>query len=128
MAADILEQAISAGNLILQVLIGLGILVNLATKRGKDLILFIIAVIGYLAILHFVNNFFVATSFICMWFVIMGAKFFVEKEILIGLFILMAIIGPSSPIFYIIAIMLYTISIANFLFTSAKQVNINAKF
>ncbi len=120
MADPIFGAALEGFQLIAAVLITIGIIINLALRRGNERLLFMLVVIGYYAVIFLVNDFFLATTIIVMWFVATGAEFFLPKEILIVMFALLAVLGYSNPLFFLIASALYLISIANFLSTSYK--------
>ena len=123
MPDPIFDAGLEIFTLIITALIYVGIFINIFTRRGLDQILFIIAVIGYFFILFVINDFFVATTFIAMWFVLTGTEFFLPKQILLGIFAIMLFVGTAHLLFYLLAIVLYTITVANFIFSSFRRMN-----
>ena len=127
MADELFSQALEAVELIITLAIYLGILINIFTRKGSDQLMFVIALVGYFSILFFIQNFFLATIFITMWFVFIGYEFFVSKEILLGLFVLLALLDYSNPLFVLFALVVYVITTANFVFSSFRRIDAGAR-
>lgn len=108
--------------LIVQALIWTAVLVVFFQKKGYQKLYFLIVVAGYLLILYFIQNFYIATTFLCLWFIFTGTKFFVSKPILYSLFIALLFLGYANPFFYIISIVIYIITLSNFLLSAFKSV------
>ncbi len=110
----------------IEILIWITVLVTFFTSKGSKRIQFIFVLAGYLLIRFYFGqfyeqNFFLGTTFMCMWFIFAGVKFFVSKNILILLFIAMLFLTYSNPLFYIIAFVLYTLTLSNFLLSTLKN-------
>ena len=124
MVAETFIAGLNLYELLITVLVWLCVLINLVYKKGSDRIHLILVVIGYLIIISFAQNFFVSTTFMCIWFLFSGVKFFVSKEILLLLFIIILVLGFANPFFYIISYVIYTLTLMNFILGSFKQVKV----
>lgn len=125
MAAETFIAGLNLYQLIITVLVWVCVLINLIYKKGADRLHLIFVVIGYIIIISFAENFFVSTTFICIWFLFSGVKFFVSKEILLLLFIVILFLGFSNPFFYIISYAIYALTLLNFILGTFKQVKVN---
>jgi hypothetical protein len=111
--------------IIVQFLVYAAILINLVLTKGSARIKFLGIVAGYFFISFYINDFFLASTFITIWFLISGVDFFVSPEILAALVIIMYFLSYSNPIFYLVVIILYSITLTNFLFSSFRMVHIS---
>lgn len=121
MADPIFESGLEAFKLIVTALVYIAIFVNIFTRKGNDQLYFIAVLLGYFFIVNVINDFFLATTFIAMWFVLIGVSLFIPREALIGIFIVMLFLDYSNPIFFLLAIAVYTITTTNFLFSSFRR-------
>jgi len=111
---------------VIEILIWLAVIATFFTSKGNKRIQFIFVLAGYLLIRFYFGqfyeqNFFLGATFMCMWFIFAGVKFFVSKNILILLFIAMLFLTYSNPFFYIIAFVLYTLTLSTFLLSTLKN-------
>jgi len=60
-----------------------------------------------------------------LWFLFMETKYFVSKEILFALYVILIILGLSNPFFYIISFVLYDLTLLNFILGTFKKVKVN---
>ncbi len=118
---ELFELALEGFKLIVQFLVYAAIAINFFTTKGMERIHFIVVLAGYLLILHFVQDFFLSTTLITIWFVFIGVKYFVSKEILYILFIIMFFLDYSNPFFYMLAFVLYIITLSNFILSSFSK-------
>lgn len=110
--------------LVIAVLIWACVAVNFFAGNRNQKINLIIVVIGYLAILYYIENFFAATTLMTLWFLFTGTKYFVSKEILFALYAVLILLGFANAFFYIIAFVLYAITLSNFILSTLKQVKV----
>lgn len=120
MAEPLFDAGLEVFTLAIMALVYIAIFINLLTKRGTDQVYFLFVLAGYLFITTVIKDFFLATTFIAMWFVAAGVEIFVSKWVLIGLFAVMAFLGYSNPFFFLLALALYAITTANFIFSSFR--------
>ncbi len=107
--------------LIVNVLVWLCVALNFVSGNTKERLNLIVVVAGYLAIIYFIQNFFAATTIMTLWFLFTGTKYFVSKEILFALYFVLIILGLSNPFFYLIAFVLYTLTLSNFILSTIKK-------
>ncbi|HLC79984.1 MAG TPA: hypothetical protein VJG83_06225 [archaeon] len=122
MSDQIFEAGLEIFKLVITALIYLAIVVNIFTRKGNGQLYFAAVLIGYFFISYVINDFFLATTFIAMWFVISGVEMFVSKNLLLAIFVMMFIVGYSNPLFFLLALILYTITTTNFLFSTYKRI------
>jgi hypothetical protein len=115
------ESLVSVFELVVQALIWISVVVVFLKKKGYEKIYFLIIVVGYLLILYFIQNFYLAATFISLWFIFMGTKFFVSKPVLYSLFIALLFLGFANPFFYIVSIVIYILTLSNFLLSTLKD-------
>jgi len=125
MVAESFSGFLNIFQLIITVLVWLCVAINFFVGNRSQKINLIIVVIGYLAILYYVENFFAATTVMTLWFLFAGTKYFVSKEILFALYAVLIVLSFANPFFYIIAFVLYTITLSNFILSTLKQVKLN---
>jgi len=121
----VLEDTLGIYQLIIQILIYAAIVILLITQKGNERLKTIIMIAGFFALIFFVQNFYIANTFIMLWLLLMDVEFFVDKRILFGLIIIMVILGFGNPFFYFIAGILYIIILVNFFFYSFRQLQSN---
>ncbi len=107
--------------LIVEILIWIAIAISLLVKRGSERLHMVIILAGYLIISFYLYNFFLAATLMTMWFLFIGVGYFVSRGILIVLLIIMLLLGYANPFFYFIAVILYIITLTNFIFSSFRQ-------
>ncbi|HLC36610.1 MAG TPA: hypothetical protein VJK05_03315 [archaeon] len=118
-----LEDLIIASEFWINVLVYLAIAVNLFKAKGNKKFHFIVVVIGFFAINYFIQNFFLASALLAAWFVFEGMESLVSKQLMVLMIAVMIVISPSSPYFYLIALMLYLITIFDFLYHALKKIS-----
>ncbi len=123
MASELFSIGLEAYQLIVQGLIYICIVITFFQSKGNKRIYFLFVLAGYILITIYIQNFFLSSTLMTSWFIFSGIDFFVSKEILFVLLLSMVFLGPSSPFFYIIALTLYTITLANFILSSFKMLN-----
>lgn len=122
MAEAFFDSGVELFRLAITILICIGILINIATRRGADQIYFIISLVGYFYLLLVMDDFFLATIFIAAWFIVMGSEFIVPKYILIALLAVIGFLGYANPFFFIGTIAVYVITITSFISNSFRRV------
>ncbi|MFH1664091.1 MAG: hypothetical protein ABH986_04775 [archaeon] len=123
MVAESFSGLLEVFQLLITVLIWVCVAIQFFSGKRNEKILLIVIVIGYLLILYFIENFFFATTIMALWFLFTGTKFFVSKEILFLLFVVLMLLGLGNAFFYILVFVIYTITLSNFIFSTLKKIN-----
>jgi len=125
MVAETFIAGMDLYQLLITVLIWVCVLISFFAGNRNKKINLVIVVIGYLAILYYIENFFAATTFMTLWFLFMGTKYFVSKEIIFILYVVIIVLGFANPLFYIISYVIYTLTLSNFILGTVKQVKVS---
>jgi len=124
MGMAVFEATLGIYQTIIQILIYIAVAILLLTSKGNERVKNIVIMIGFFTLDFFIQNFFVSSTYIMLWLLFTGVKFFVSRELLIGLILLMLVLGFGSPFFYIIALILNIIVLVNFFFSTFRKLNV----
>jgi hypothetical protein len=119
--AEVFSLVVQYVKWFITLLVWIAIVIEFFSSKGKQKIYFLVVLSGYLLISYFIQDFFLSTTFLTIWFVFTGVKYFVSKEILFVLFVALLFLDYSNPFFYIIAFCLYIITLSNFIFSTFSK-------
>ncbi len=120
MADVVFDSGLEVFRLAVSLLIYGAIAINIISRKDLEKLYFLFMLAGYYYVSTVVNDFFLATTFITMWFIVVGVDFFVPKYVLIAMLALLLFLDYANPLFFFIAIILYVVTTTNFIFSSFR--------
>jgi len=126
-----LDTVVTFYNIVITAVICLFIIINLILLKGFEKFVLIVAVVLYLAILFFIQDFFLASTLIILVFIaaskIAKWKYLVKEEIIIAMGVIILLLDRANPVYILFSFAFYIIAVANFLYSTVDLMKSEGK-
>src|SRR3989344_4643557 len=106
-----LDTVVTFYNIVITAVICLFIIINLILLKGFEKFVLIVAVVLYLAILFFIQDFFLASTLIILVFIaaskIAKWKYLVKEEIIIAMGVNILLLDRANPVYILFSFSFY---------------------